>query len=162
LLGLVVVWSLPWFWLSFTIVLLLYLSPTLLYVHVRNQHVKEPRRLLTVNYFRRRFGLEPLPEPEAEEPSLPVRLPDPRGREGAPTAGPWGPPPQEARTRRAMQVLLLEAVNKRASEIVLAPGRRQFEVRMRVDGTLQPPRPFTRRLGEGVLRRFKELAHLNA
>ena len=48
LLGLVILWALPgagvWFFLSFTLLLALYLGPTLTYVYFRNQKVPEDKR----------------------------------------------------------------------------------------------------------------------
>src|SRR5262245_6445334 len=44
LIGLAVLWALPWFWLSFPVLLVCYLGPTLSYVNVRNRKVAPEER----------------------------------------------------------------------------------------------------------------------
>src|SRR5436305_19595 len=51
--GMLVVWLLPWFWISFAVLLALYLAPSLVYASVRNQHVAEEERVLGEHHFRR-------------------------------------------------------------------------------------------------------------
>src|SRR5262245_24946374 len=51
--GLLAVWLLPWFALSFPLLLALYLTPTLLYVRLRNQKVPCQERVLTVEHLDR-------------------------------------------------------------------------------------------------------------
>src|SRR5262249_11271755 len=47
LLGLLIVWLLPLFWLSFLGLLALYVAPALIYVNQRNQEVSEEDKVLT-------------------------------------------------------------------------------------------------------------------
>ena len=51
--GMFVVWLLPWFWISFAVLLVLYLAPSLAYASVRNHHVAEEERVLNEHHFRR-------------------------------------------------------------------------------------------------------------
>src|SRR5262249_47748998 len=51
--GMLVVCLLPWFWVSFFIMLALYLAPSLTYASVRNQRVSEEERVLTEQHFER-------------------------------------------------------------------------------------------------------------
>src|SRR5947209_3336060 len=53
LLGLLVVWLLPWYWLaSLPALLILYLTPSLVYVNVRNGRVPEENRVLTERHLK--------------------------------------------------------------------------------------------------------------
>jgi hypothetical protein len=49
--GIFLCWTLPYFWFSFVILLLLFAAPSLIYVNVRNQRVPEEERVLTSNHF---------------------------------------------------------------------------------------------------------------
>src|SRR5262245_13312555 len=68
--GLLVLWLLPWFWLSLAVLFLLHLTPTLIYVGVRNEKADEEDKVLTVRHLRlffgRLLGLKPPPKPKKE------------------------------------------------------------------------------------------------
>src|SRR5262249_47418165 len=51
LLGLLVVWLSPWFLASFSVLLLLYLVPSLVYVSVRNKRAPRSEKVLTQEHF---------------------------------------------------------------------------------------------------------------
>src|SRR5262245_39704387 len=53
LFGLLVVWVLPWFWLSFSVLVLLYFGATLTYVAIRNEEVEPEDKVLTIRHLRR-------------------------------------------------------------------------------------------------------------
>src|SRR5438132_10802108 len=48
--GLVIVWLLPWYWISFLLLLILYASAGLAYVNLRNQKVSAELRVLTTGH----------------------------------------------------------------------------------------------------------------
>src|SRR5262249_18131975 len=53
LVGLLVVWLLPWYWLaSLPVLLALYLTPSLAYVSMRNSHVPPAQQVLTERHFK--------------------------------------------------------------------------------------------------------------
>src|SRR5262249_23560440 len=52
LLGFLVVWLLPWFIVSFVVLLALYLMPSLAYVNLRNQRVPELERVMTKRHLK--------------------------------------------------------------------------------------------------------------
>src|SRR5947209_7322588 len=62
LVGLLAVWSLPWFVFSFVVLLLLYLAPSLSYVYVRNEKVPPEDRVLTERHLRQLLRLAPRKE----------------------------------------------------------------------------------------------------
>src|SRR5262249_53691815 len=51
-LGLVLVWGLPFFWLSLVGLIALYLAPTLIYVGTRNELVSDDQKVLTPRHLR--------------------------------------------------------------------------------------------------------------
>src|SRR5262249_13436848 len=51
-LGFVILWLLPWFWISFPVLLVLYLTASLAYVNVRNQHVTSADKVLTERHIK--------------------------------------------------------------------------------------------------------------
>ena len=50
--GLVIVWLLPWYWISFVLLIVLYLTASLAYVNLRNQKVSAELRVLTARHLR--------------------------------------------------------------------------------------------------------------
>src|SRR5947209_4219933 len=52
-LGLLAVWLLPWYWpVGLPLLLILYLTPSLVYINLRNGRVPEERRVLTERHFK--------------------------------------------------------------------------------------------------------------
>lgn len=68
---------------------------------------------------------------------------------------------EEAPVIRIVNLLLLEAVNQRASDIHLEPRRTHLEVRYRVDGELQRIRDIPRTLMNACISRIKVMADLD-
>ncbi|MBV9125078.1 MAG: hypothetical protein JO112_17115, partial [Planctomycetes bacterium] len=77
-LGLVVIWLLPWFWISFLFFLILYVAASLSYVTQRNEKVPEAKRVLTPHHLKilaARYLKLKLPETgEEEEAEIPLRF----------------------------------------------------------------------------------------
>ena len=75
--GLVVVWLLPWFWISLLLLLALYLVPTFAYVNLRNEQVPADEKVLTKRHLRelsyRYLGFK-RPAEEEKERRLPIRF----------------------------------------------------------------------------------------
>jgi type II secretory ATPase GspE/PulE/Tfp pilus assembly ATPase PilB-like protein len=162
--GMLVVWMLPWFWISFVILLVLYLGPSLAYASVRNQRVSEEERVLTEHHFMRLAGhflRIKMPERKTkrdEGPSIQFI-----GR----SAGQAEDDP--ARVERAVQskgyktaaALVHQAVRFRAADLYLEPGREEMNVRFRIDGLVQPGDTLKRAMGEAVIQIFKILGDLD-
>jgi type II secretory ATPase GspE/PulE/Tfp pilus assembly ATPase PilB-like protein len=162
--GIFLVWALPWFIASLTLLVALVLSPALAFVNLRNARVPEDERVLTPEHLKslaRRYfkvGLQELqkgkgaPPPlrflgksfhEAEEdPNRVARAAGSKGYKGA-------------------LEMVYEAVQLRATDIHMEPTRSQMTVRYRIDGILQPADPFNKAMGEAVINIFKVLADMD-
>jgi type II secretory ATPase GspE/PulE/Tfp pilus assembly ATPase PilB-like protein len=157
LLGLLAVLALPWFPVSFAVLLALVLGPALVYVHARNQKVPEGDRLLTEDHLRRLLRLAPARAAAPEPRRPPVRF-LPRGEEDTARAARAADP----RGYQAAQALVHEAVEHRATDIHLEPGKDGVAVRFRVDGLPQSGGTLPRPAGGAVLTALKALAGLDA
>lgn len=167
LLGLVVVWLFPpWmFLLSFSVLLLLYVGSSMVYVRVRNEGVEPERRVLTPRHLRdlsRRwlrlnFKVE---DDEEEADEIPIRFigKSANGREEDPNRVRRA---QESRGYQAALKMVYEALEMRTTDIHLEPTREEMAVRFRIDGILQASDPFSRAMGDSVLNIFKVLADLD-
>lgn len=163
ILGLLLVWLLPWFWLGFLVLFVLYLAPTLAYVSLRNEKASPEQRVLTPHHLRkliRRWLRLDLPEPEEEEKLIPVRFigktlseKEEDTRRVARLQG--------SRGYRAALEMIGEAIQKRATDIHLEPTKEEMIVRFRVDGILESTAPFARATGDAVINIFKVLADLD-
>src|SRR5262249_14882212 len=159
LLGILVVWLLPWFWVSFVLLLMLYLMPTLAYVNLRNRQVSANERVLTANHFS-----------HLAETYLHIKV---GGREEVESRD--GPPitfigksgkgrgDDDGRAARAAgskgykgaREMVWEAIKSRATDIHMEPTKDEMTVRYRIDGILQPADPFSRAMGDAVINIFK-------
>ncbi|HEV3260443.1 MAG TPA: GspE/PulE family protein, partial [Gemmataceae bacterium] len=157
--GLLVVWALPFFWLSFLVLLCLYLAPSLAYVHQRNQKVPEEDRVLTERHLRELFRLAPRKEAE-EERRLPIRFvakgANQKGEDPARLARAEG-----SKGYRSALEMVYEAIVSRATDIHMEPTKDEMTVRFRIDGILQAAAPFKRSTGDSVINIFKVLADLD-
>jgi general secretion pathway protein E len=164
-LGLLLVWLLPWFLLSFPVFLLLYLVPSLVYVNLRNQKVEREDRVLTdrhlksmaARYLKLRFAQE---AEEEEDTGPPLQFvgksfnqSDEDPTRVARAAGSKG--------YKAALEMVHEAITLRATDIHLEPSRSQMAVRYRIDGILQNTEPFSRTMGDAVINIFKVLADMD-
>lgn len=163
--GLLFVWLFPAFWVSFVLLVIVFLSSTLAYVNVRNQRVSEEDQVLTERHLR-----------ELLEMYLRIRLPD---SEGGTDAG--GPPirflgksfnagdedpsrvarAEGSRGYKAAREMVYEAITLRATDIHMEPTREEMHVRFRIDGILQPSDPFSRQMGDAVINIFKVLSNMD-
>jgi type II secretory ATPase GspE/PulE/Tfp pilus assembly ATPase PilB-like protein len=162
--GLVVVWLLPWFWLSFPLLLLLYVVCSLTYVGMRNEQVEPERRVLTGRHFRvlanRWLGLGLKIDQEQEEKPIPIRFigKSANSREADQTRVTRA---QGSHGYQAALEMVYEALQLRATDIHLEPTREEMAVRYRIDGILQATSPFGRKMGDAVVNIFKVLADLD-
>jgi type II secretory ATPase GspE/PulE/Tfp pilus assembly ATPase PilB-like protein len=153
------------FLLSYAVLVLLYLSPSLVYVRIRNEGVDAERRVLTPRHLRelgRRWLRLKFKEPdgEGEKEVIPIRFigKSAGGREEDPNRVRRA---QESRGYQAAIKMVHDALEKRATDIHLEPTKDEMTVRFRVDGILQADEPFGRQTGESVVNIFKVLADLD-
>ena len=165
LLGLLAVWALPWFLVSFPVLLALYLTPTLIYANLHNRMVPPEERVLTERHLKSlgnrylHLGLRHR-EAEVERAGPPVRFIGKSFNEVTED------PTRVARAAsskgyRAALEMIYDAIRMRATDIHMEPGRSQTAVRFRIDGILQNTEPFTRHMGDAVVNIFKVLADMD-
>ncbi len=160
LLGLLVVWFLPWFLVSFAVLLGLYLTPSLAYVNLRNQKVPPEKRVLTKRHL---LSLLRMKRKEAEEESarrLPIRFIGKSSNQTEEDSARVARA-QESKGYRSALEMVYEAIQARATDIHMEPTKDEMTVRLRIDGILQAAAPFKRATGDLVLNIFKVLAALD-
>jgi type II secretory ATPase GspE/PulE/Tfp pilus assembly ATPase PilB-like protein len=162
LLGLLLVWTLPWFAASFILFMVLCLTPCLSYVSVRNRRVPPDERVLTqkhikellqvylkLNFDRKQAAARKGPPIEFVGKSN-KRVDPNKSAKAASSKGYMG-----------AKEMVWEAIGKRATDIHLEPTEEEMTVRFRVDGILHKADPFSRAMGDGVINIFKVLADLD-
>lgn len=163
-LGMAITWLLPWFVASMALFLLLYLTPSLAYVTVHNQKVPPDEALLTARHLkdlaRRYLHLDFEKEDEGKKAGPPVRFvgksfnqQDEDPARVARAAGSKG--------YKAALEMIYEAIQARATDIHMEPTRNEMTVRYRIDGILQPARPFSRTMGDATINIFKVLGDMD-
>lgn len=163
LLGLLLVWALPFFWVSFLVLVLLYLAPTIIYVGKRNEKVEDEEKVFTRRHLkkvlRRMFGGKK-ELAEQKQKLIPIRFigksNDRRGEDAGRVKR-----AQESQYYRRAQEMVYGAVVKRATDIHLEPTQDEMTVRLRIDGILEPGDPMSREEGDAVLNIFKVLADMD-
>jgi type II secretory ATPase GspE/PulE/Tfp pilus assembly ATPase PilB-like protein len=162
--GLFFFWVLPWFFVGFLALLVMYLTPALAYVSIRNEKATYEQKVLTPRHLQElanrwlHLGLSKTEEPK--ERAIPLRF---LGK----NAGGRGADPkrisraEESRGYRAALEIVHEAILMRATDIHLEPGKNEVSVRFRVDGILHTATPFSRSMGDSVINIFKVLAALD-
>jgi type II secretory ATPase GspE/PulE/Tfp pilus assembly ATPase PilB-like protein len=163
-LGLLIVWLLPWFWLSFPLLVLLYVAGSLTYVGLRNEQVEPERRVLTPRHLRilanrwLRLGLK-IDQDKDEQP-IPLRFigksANSREADQSRVARAQG-----SRGYQAALEMVYEALQLNATDIHMEPTKDEMTVRYRIDGILQATSPFGRQMGDAVVNIFKVLADLD-
>lgn len=160
--GLLVVWTLPLFFVSFPFLVLAYVASLLAYASVRNQKVGADEQVFTVQHFRKLarelFKLKSKDKAEEDKPP-PLRFigKSSKGQEdNARVARAEG-----SRGYQAALQMVYEAIEKRATDIHLEPTKDEMSMRFRIDGILQAVSPFSRPMGDAVVNIFKVLADLD-
>jgi type II secretory ATPase GspE/PulE/Tfp pilus assembly ATPase PilB-like protein len=161
--GLFVCWTLPFYWVSFAILIVLFATPSLLYVNVRNQRVPEDERVLTKKHLAElaekflKLRFRGSKDDDSEAPPIEFLGKSARGED------------DEARIQRAAaskgykaaREMVYEAMQKRSTDIHLEPTKDEMTVRFRIDGILHAADPFSRGMGDAVLNIFKVLGDLD-
>jgi general secretion pathway protein E len=169
-LGLILMFAIPIYPLSLTLLLLAYLGPILTYAYVRNQTVPDDQKVLTpyhlgevANELLLKLGMRPLFNRDVSSID----------RTGPPitfigkTSGTAKEDPnrvrqaEESRSFMAAKELVYDAVLRRATDIHLEPTVEQLSVRYRIDGILHAAEPFDRPTGDAVINVFKVLSAMD-
>src|SRR5262249_5403242 len=164
LITILVAWALPWYWVSFILLVGFYVTTSLAYVSYRNQRVPKDQRVLTrrhlkylaQTYLRLRLGQE------KEEAGVGPQI-EFVGKSSSATEEDSARVARAAASKgyRAAKEMVYEALQRRATDIHLEPTTEEMTVRVRIDGILHPADPFSRSMGDAVLNIFKVLADLD-
>jgi type II secretory ATPase GspE/PulE/Tfp pilus assembly ATPase PilB-like protein len=163
--GMLLIWLIPLFWISFAILLVLYLSSSLAYAGYRNQRVPEEERVLSEAHFTKlaerflhiKFKGKRSKKDEGPPISFIGRSIKQREEDPARVAR-----ATESRGYKAGAEMVVEAIKLRATDIQLEPNRDEVAVRYRIDGIFQPAKSFSRSRGEAVINVFKVLGNLDS
>ncbi len=165
----VLVWLVPYFWLSFSLLAIALLAPFITYVVYRNKKVTNNLRVFTPSHIRYWLSVHLAPlgvkiEAEARDPHA----------KGPPVivSGKGGKDEREdnARLLHARQSpgllpareILYDGLLMRASAIVLDCASQAVAVRYLIDGVWLNQEPLERDVGDPALEAFKTLCGLNA
>src|SRR5262245_15748452 len=170
ILGFALVWAIPIFLISFTLLLLSYFVPLLSYVYVRNQMVPDDAKVLTpyhigevVNSLMNKAGMRGIfnrADSGVDRSGPPIEF---VGKsQGAQKADPSRvAQASESRSFMSAKELVYDAVLRRATDIHFEPTNEQLSIRYRIDGILHAAEPFDRPTGDAVINVFKVLSALD-
>jgi general secretion pathway protein E len=162
--GLLFVWLIPWFWLGFLVLFVLYLAPTLSYVGLRNEKATPEQRVLTPRHLRqvarRLLRMDEAQSEEKGERVIPVRFIG-KSESGKEMDHRRLGRVQGSKGYRAALEMIAEALERRATDVHLEPTKEEMTVRFRIDGILESATPFGRAMGDAVVNIFKVLADLD-
>jgi len=170
ILGLALVWAIPFYAIGLILLLLAYAVPILSYVYIRNQTVPDHDKVLTPYHFgevanalMNKMGMHGVfnkGDTEANREGPPIEF------VGKSQGAAKGDPDRVARAEEsksymAAKELVYDAVIRRATDIHLEPNPEQLSIRYRIDGILHSAEPFDRPTGDAVLNVFKVLAAMD-
>jgi general secretion pathway protein E len=169
-LGLILVLSIPIYFLGLGLLLLAYFVPLLTYVYARNQTVPDDQKVLTPYHFGEvandilhKLGMKPIFNRDVgtvDRAGPPITF---IGK----TQGSTKEDPsrvrqaEESRSFMGAKELVYDAVLRRATDIHLEPTTEQLSVRYRIDGILHAAEPFDRPTGDAVVNVFKVLSAMD-
>ncbi|MHC5541021.1 GspE/PulE family protein, partial [Singulisphaera rosea] len=170
LLGFTLLFAIPIFPLSVSLLCLAYLIPTLTYAYSRNQTVPDDSKVLTpyhigevVNGMLMKVGMRPIfNKGEVSENRSGPPIVFVGKSQGATKSDPSRvSQAEESRSFMSAKELVYDAVLRRATDIHLEPTTEQLSVRYRIDGILHAAEPFDRSTGDAVVNVFKVLSALD-
>ncbi|MGF1579375.1 MAG: GspE/PulE family protein [Gemmataceae bacterium] len=163
-----IVWIMPWFWISLPFVLIGIGTPTWVYVAYRNKLVRPTERVLTERHIRellsKHLGLNVAPkDEEAKKNSLQLRVRFMARSEKNKNEGDTKRLSRvtESKGYKAAQEMVYDAVLNRTTDIHLEPDDNDISVRFRIDGVMHKVEPFGRSTGDAVINIFKILGNLD-
>jgi type II secretory ATPase GspE/PulE/Tfp pilus assembly ATPase PilB-like protein len=164
----VLVWLLPWFWLSFSLLLAAYGVPLGMYVQHRNAGVPQARRVLTPEHMRAWFAqhMSKVGVQIAEEAAAPQEKGPPVSLTARGGATPHDDAARLAAAREApgfnaARLMLFQGLARRATAIMLDVGAQSISVRHQVDGVWLDAPPLESTAGGPALEALMTLCGLN-
>lgn len=164
LIGLLLYWIVPEFFLSVPLLLACYLMPSLFFVTRRNELVPPDQKVLTPRHIKsllnRLLNLKLRVEEEEKGKAIPLRF---IGKSAGSAEEDVNrvTRAQQSRGYRAALEMVYEAITNRVTDIHMEPTRDEMSVRFRVDGILEQSAPFSRQMGDAVLNIFKVLSAMD-
>ncbi len=163
ILGLLIFWVVPWFFLAYPLLLIACFTPLSFYVHTRNLLVPDDKKVMTgrhiASIFERYLHIRFRKEVVEEGPDVQYILEEEFEVEG-----------EEPKINRLKEHkgfvpatdLVWEAVKQRRAALVnLEPTRNAVNVQFTIDGITHTSDGFRRATGDAVIQLFKELAELD-
>lgn len=165
LVGLLLVYFLPVFWLSWLLLVVLSGGAALAYVQVRNQKVEPSAQVLTEEHLKelayRFLKLKFRSRDKDEEAGgLPIRFLGRSSKQGNEDPTRIARAQQSKGYKGALE-MVYEAINRRATDIHMEPSKEEMAVRLRIDGMLTNATPFSRHMGDAVINIFKVLCDMD-
>lgn len=170
ILGFALVFAIPIYPISLTLLVLSYFIPVLTYVYTRNQTVPDDAKVLTpyhigevLNGLMLKIGMKPLfnrGETSENRSGPPIEFIG-KSQGSAKTDPSRVSQAEESRSFMSAKELVYDAVLRRSSDIHLEPTTEQLSIRYRIDGILHAAEPFDRSTGDAVINVFKVLAALD-
>jgi general secretion pathway protein E len=169
-LGLALVWAIPIYPISLTLLLLSYFVPLFTYIHIRNQTVPDDSKVLTpyhlgevMNGLMNKAGMRGIfnkGDTGGNQAGPPIEF---VGKsQGSSKADPTRvAQAEESRSYMSAKELVYDAVLRRATDIHFEPTTEQLSIRYRIDGILHAAEPFDRPTGDAVINVFKVLGALD-
>ncbi|SIN83508.1 Type II secretory pathway ATPase GspE/PulE or T4P pilus assembly pathway ATPase PilB [Singulisphaera sp. GP187] len=170
ILGFAMVWAIPIYPISLTLLLLSYFVPLLSYIYTRNQTVPDDSKVLTfyhlgevMNDLMNKAGMKGIfnkGDSGGNQGGPPIEF---VGKsQGASKADPTRvAQAEESRSYTSAKELVYDAVLRRATDIHFEPTTEQLSIRYRIDGILHAAEPFDRPTGDAVINVFKVLGALD-
>ncbi|MGO8748433.1 MAG: ATPase, T2SS/T4P/T4SS family [Thermoguttaceae bacterium] len=165
----VLAWLIPFFWVSFPLLLAAWVAPLVGYIAVRNKRLQEHERVMTAAHLRYWFALK------AQKLGLKVEAeaPDPNTAGAAVMlSARGGPTPREesARFLQARQMpgltdarrMVADGLGVRADAIMMESKQEGAEIRHLVDGVWHNGAAMEREVGDPALEALKVLCGMNA
>ncbi|HWE37380.1 MAG TPA: GspE/PulE family protein [Isosphaeraceae bacterium] len=167
-LGLALVFVVPFYAVGLVLALLLVFAPVLVYVGVRNQGIHHEDKVLTpyhlgevANDLMRKAGMKgPFNRPVKADEGPPVTF-VPKGAMLAKTDPELIEQALQAEAIFGAKDLIYDAVVRRATDVLLEPDGEQMTIRYRIDGILHAAEPFDRESGDAVINIFKVFSGLD-
>jgi type II secretory ATPase GspE/PulE/Tfp pilus assembly ATPase PilB-like protein len=169
LIGLLLVFAIPFYAIGLLLLLIAYLVPVLTYAYSRNQTVTDDRKVLTpyhlgevANGVLNKLGMRGLfnrGESSIDRTGPPITFIG-KDRGGKVDQGRVAKA-EESRAYGSAKELVYDAILRRSTDIHMEPTEEQMAVRYRIDGILHAAEPFDRPTGDAVVNIFKVLAAMD-
>lgn len=164
--GSLLIWALPYFWISWLLVMVVLAAEAKLYANLRNGFVKDTtQHLLTPYHFRvlgqRYLGIKFQEDSGPRGRNVPVIFLGKRGGAGNADTNKFLNKSEETAGYQAALELIWNAIKSRTTDIHLEPTKEETLVRFRVDGIMKAQEALDRRIGDSVINILKVMSEMD-